>query len=144
MRRNDVVMAILASASGATLSPAQLQKAAFLLDRNAPDLFDENESFHFEPYDYGPFDKAVYDEAGALSASGLAHIDRTPFGGWKVYSASGQGIEAGRRLLEAMPEDKRSYVERVVEWVRQQSFASLVKSIYAAYPEMKAKSIFQD
>lgn len=132
----------MASAGGATLSPAQLQKATFLLARNAPDLFDAGETFNFVPYDYGPFDRAVYDEAGALSQQGLAAI--TQAGRWNVYSASAQGVAQGQQVLAAMDPNRRDYLERVVQWVRQQSFGSLVKSIYAAYPEMRANSIFQD
>lgn len=144
MRRSEAVLAVLASANGATLSPAQLQKATFLLAKRAPELFDEGHNFNFVPYDYGPFDKAVYDEAGALALAGLAQINQAPFGRWNVYSASAEGVEAGRRILEGLAENKRDFVDQVVQWVRQQSFTSLVKSIYAAYPEMRANSIFQD
>lgn len=143
MRRSEAVLAILASANGATLSPAQLQKAAFLLARNTPDVFSEGEQFHFVPYDYGPFDRAVYDEAQGLQLQGLAQINQAPNGRWKMYAASQQGVERGEAVLAALSAERRDYVKRVVEWVRQQSFASLVKSIYTAYPEMRANSIFQ-
>lgn len=143
MRRSDAVLAVLASANGATLSPAQLQKATFLLARNTPDIFDQGEQFNFVPYDYGPFDRAVYDEAQMLQLQGLAQINQAPNGRWNVYSASQQGVARGRVILEAIPPNRREYVENVVAWVRQQSFASLVKSIYNHYPEMRANSIFQ-
>lgn len=144
MRRSEAVLAVLASANGATLSPAQLQKAAFLLARNIPDVFDAGQAFNFAAYDYGPFDRAVYDEAQMLQLQGLAQINQAPNGRWKVYAASPHGVASGQAVLQRLAPDRRDYIQRVVEWVRQQSFTSLVKSIYTAYPEMRANSIFQD
>jgi hypothetical protein len=143
MQRSEVILAILSSANGATLSPAQLQKAAFLISRNAPELFDDGQSFNFVPYDYGPFDKAVYDDAGSLAVRGLASVSPSPWGRWNVYAATGEGIEAGQAVRAQMPANLKAYVEEVTDWVRKQSFASLVKSIYQQYPEMRANSIFQ-
>jgi hypothetical protein len=142
MNRSEVILAIMASANGAALSPAQLQKAAFLVTRNAPALFD-GPSFNFVPYDYGPFDKAVYDEAAMLAALGEASIVPSQWGRWNTYAATERGIEEGRAALARAPANLKTYVEDVTNWVRQQSFSSLVKSIYEQYPEMKANSIFQ-
>lgn len=142
MNRSNAILAILASANGRTLSPVQLQKAVFLLDRNG--LINEGAGFNFEPYDYGPFDKAVYDEAQLLKMAGHAEIGPAPFGRWNVYSATQSGIDQGQRVLAGLTEDWRNYVIRVTEWVRSQSFSSLVKSIYNQYPEMRANSIFQE
>lgn len=138
MDRSETVLGILASAKGLPLTPVQLQKAAFLLDRNGL-----AEGFHFVPYDYGPFDRAVYDEAAALAHDGLATVNPAQWGRWNVYSATPEGVDAGESLLENLPAQHAAYVRNVVEWVRKQSFASLVKSIYQQYPEMRANSVFQ-
>ncbi|MDB5713027.1 MAG: hypothetical protein JWO15_424 [Sphingomonadales bacterium] len=142
MNRTDAVLAILASANGLALSPVQLQKAAFLLDKNG--LVAEGPRFNFVPYDYGPFDRSVYDEASALAMQGLSSISPSPSGRWNVYSATPVGVERGVDVLANLPDNLRTYVRDVTNWVRGQSFASLVKSIYQQYPEMKANSIFQD
>ncbi len=143
MNRKDLVLAILASAEGRPLSPVQLQKAAFLITTNADGIVDEGVGFNFTPYDYGPFDRAVYDEASALSMAGLCAIQPSSQGRWNVYSATEQGTESGLATLERLPDRFRDYVVNVTSWVRQQSFSSLVKSIYDQYPEMRANSIFQ-
>src|SRR4051812_34921382 len=62
MTRGGLVLALLAAAQGRAYTPAQLQKAAFLVTRNLPQAFDRGETFDFQPYDYGPFDKGVYQE----------------------------------------------------------------------------------
>jgi hypothetical protein len=141
VNRSDAILAILASANGQSLTPVQLQKAAFLLERNG--VIDEAPGFRFVPYDYGPFDKAVYDEASALSMQGRACVSPSPWGRWKVYSATDVGIAAGREILERLPAHLSAYVVEVSDWVRKQTFSSLVKSIYEQYPEMRTNSIFQ-
>lgn len=138
MQPSETILAILASANGRPLTPVQLQKAAFLLDRNGV-----ASGFQFRPYDYGPFDRTVYDEASVLAERGLVSINPAQWGRWNVYAATEEGIDAGRALLERLPPNHAAYVRDVVEWVSNQSFASLVKSIYQQYPEMKENSIFQ-
>jgi len=93
MTKSETILAILASANGRPLTPVQLQKAAFLLDRN-----NLASGFHFVPYDYGPFDRAVYDEAASLAQRGLASINPAQWGRWNVYAATAEGIDEGRRL----------------------------------------------
>ena len=141
MHRRDALLAILGTAEGRTFSPVQLQKAAFLVARNAPHIFDADSVFSFEPYDYGPFDRDVYSEATALEMQGLATVSRTAR--YSEYAASDAGVAAARQKLVELPEATRKYIEEVVAWVRTVGFATLVKSIYAQYPEMRENSIFQ-
>jgi hypothetical protein len=143
MTRKDVLLAILAAARGQSYTPAQLQKGAFLITRNLPGLVADGLAFNFMPYDYGPFDRAVYDEASALQRDGLADIHPSGSGRWNVYSASSEGVSRGDELLAQMSEAHRKYVAETSRWVRSRSFTSLVKSIYEAYPEMRANSVFR-
>lgn len=142
MNRRDALLGILGAAEGRAFSPVQIQKAAFLVDRNLPGLFDAHSRFAFEPYDYGPFDRDVYVEIGALELQGLANLARTQ-GRFTEYSATDQGLVRANEILASMDVHQSDYVRRVVEWVRSLSFARLVKSIYEEYPEMRANSVFQ-
>jgi hypothetical protein len=142
MNRRDLVLAILASSDGRPYTPAQLQKAVFLISKRMPRLIDAP-GFNFVPYDYGPFDSDVYIEATALSQTGEVVIAPSGMGRWNVYSASEAGLERGRNLLAQIDGPARKYLQEVSSWVRAQSFSSLVKSIYDAYPEMRANSIFR-
>lgn len=141
MNRREAVLAVLAAADGNGYGPAQLQKAVFLLSKNAPDLIDEGDGFRFAPYDYGPFDKRVYDAADHLASEGLCSINRS-YNGFRTYAATESGRETGRAILDVLPEEKRKYIVDVSKWVRSLGFAQLVKSIYEAYPEMRKNSIF--
>jgi uncharacterized protein len=141
MTRQDVLLAILAASGGRNYTPAQIQKGVFLVTENLPALVTEGRNYHFEPYDYGPFDKNVYVDCETLSVSGEADVLQGPR--WKYYTASDEGVQKGLAILERMAPEDRKYVHTVSEWVRSISFDQLVKSIYEKYPHMKANSIFR-
>ena len=143
MNRRDLVLAILAASDGQAYEPVQIQKAVFLISQNLPQVVSEGPGFVFAPYDYGPFDRAVYSEAEMLELMGLAQVQQSAKGRWKTYAATAQGVEQGKQVLAAMPDGWANYVNQVSAWVRHLSFANLVKSIYEAYPQMRENSIFQ-
>ena len=87
MQRRDALLAIMGAADGRPFSPVQLQKAVFLIDRNMPNVFDANSRFAFAPYDYGPFDREVYVEAGVLEQGDLASAVKGA-GGYTEYSVT--------------------------------------------------------
>jgi hypothetical protein len=143
MTRSEVLLAILAASQGRPYTPVQIQKAAFLVTRNLPDLVDDGSNFEFEPYDYGPFDHNVYGESEALNRDGMVEIIREDGTRWNRYAASDAGVNRGADILARMSDRERSYVAEVSAWVRAQSFESLVRSIYSAYPEMRVNSVFR-
>lgn len=143
MTRQQVLLAILAAAEGRSYTPVQIQKAVFLVSRNLPHLITDGEPFAFVPYDYGPFDSAVYDEAERLASSGLAAIVPSGVGRWNIYSATEEGVRAGIEILASVDVASSEYISNVSQWVRSQGFGALVRSVYEAYPEMRANSIFQ-
>jgi hypothetical protein len=142
MNRQELLLVVLAGAGGQPLTPVQIQKAMFLVTRNLPNLVTDGPSFNFVPYDYGPFDAAVYNEADALKNIGFAHITPSGRGLWKIYSVSAEGQARAHELSLQLSQEIKEYIRDVAVWVRGQSFSSLVKSIYEAYPEMRANSIF--
>ena len=77
MNGKQVLLAVLASAEGRLLTPAQLQKSVFLISENVPDIVTRGQKFNFVPYDYGPFDKYVYECASDLKAEMLAILVRS-------------------------------------------------------------------
>ena len=143
MTRDQILLARAAAGRGRSFTPAQLQKAAFLVSRNLPSIFDANSTFRFEPYDYGPFDRAVYLVAETLETAGLLTINRTN-GSWRTYCANSAGLESGLQNLERLTEPAKAYIQNVVDWVLSLSFAELVRSIYESYPDMRVNSIFRD
>jgi hypothetical protein len=141
MNRIDWNLIVLAAADGKALSPAQLQKVLFLLQDKHPGASADH--YDFEPYDYGPFDAAVYADADQLEVSGLATISRAT-GGWKTYAATEAGLREASQLMKTADRSAVEYAKLAVEWARALSFRDLIQSIYQAYPNMKANSRFRE
>ena len=140
MQRIDWNLLAIACAEGKYLSPAQLQKILFLLQKNYHTVL--GSTYQFEAYYYGPFSVEVYKDAEKLEEMGLVHISRT-LGGWKMFAATPQGLERARELSKTANPKGLEYLRKVVAWALNLSFQDLVRAVYDAYPEMKANSIFQ-
>ena len=140
MDREDWTLVVLAAARGEVLTPVQLQKALFLVGTEFPDEVGDD-FYRFSPYNYGPFSAHVYEDAESLEVKGLAEIFPVANRGWSQYGASPPGMDRAD-TLEVSPE-VREYISELVDWIRKQSFSSLLRAIYREYPEYRANSIFQ-
>lgn len=143
MKQREFVLATLASAKGAPLTPVQLQKFLFILDR-AIGATVRGSGFTFRPYHYGPFDRDVYSTMGELRQQDLAEISES-LGALRTYRLTDAGEVEGRAIADAkLDQRSRDYASAVGNFVRSHSFASLVSSIYKAYPDMKVNSVFRE
>jgi uncharacterized protein len=141
MTREQLILAAMATADRPNHMPVQLQKLFFLIDRRMPKAVD-GPHFDFQPYHYGPFDRAVFDVLEKLAAKGLVEVERQSDRRWKKYRLTEQGQERGAKILKTLQEPTRTYLERLSRYVRSMSFPELVSAIYDAYPEMKVNSVF--
>jgi len=135
------MLAALCAGSGTSdLTPVQAQKLFFLIDREAANLCG-GPHFNFEPYDYGPFDRAVYGELDLLSMTGDIEVDRS--GQHRVYRLTDVGLQHAHAAFDGLSAEAKDYFTRVKDWVKALGFSDLVSAIYTAYPDTKAKSIFR-
>jgi len=141
-QRQKVVLGALAARPGSKFAPVQAQKLFFLIDENIANQIGGRQ-FSFEAYDYGPFDKEVYHELEALKQAELVEIQNPHLRGERRYTLTPEGQAVGQAFAETLAPNMRDYIGRISEWVRSLTFAELVGSIYKAYPEMKANSIFK-
>ena len=143
MTPQDWLLLALRFAKAKGLSPIQLQKALFLLGRELPNLVGGG-YYHFEPYNYGPFNKGVFEDANVLAKDDLISIlaptDTRP----KQYTLSLLGIVRTDKIKEDMPARGVQYLENVIGWVQSLPIQDLIRSIYRKYPEFKANSVFQE
>jgi hypothetical protein len=121
-------------------APVHVQKLFFLMDREAS-MHTGGPYFSFTPYDYGPFDSAVYDQIERQAALGRAVIDKTGF--YRMYSLTPGGLELGRQALQEFTAEGRQYAAAASKFVRSLSFNELVSKIYDHYPDMKVNSVFR-
>ena len=140
MTKSEVVLVALAPAQGKQHSPVQVQKLLFLLDREASTLVD-GPHFNFKPYNYGPFDKTVYQVLDELDERELVTIRS---GGWqRTYALTPTGQNEGDRLLGELPDSVQDYIRRASTFVLKLNFLQLVSAIYKAYPDMQKNSILR-
>jgi uncharacterized phage-associated protein len=141
--REEIILAALSPAGGVPHTPVQVQKLLFLVDRNLPSLIG-GPKFNFEPYHYGPFDQKVYSTLGELSRQGLVEITQSSHGNWREYRLTPSGQSHAQGVLTRLDKRAQDYLEKVSSFVRSLSFTDLVSAIYKAYPEMRARSVFQE
>ena len=141
MKRKKLVLAAMSPAGTGSFSPVQVQKLFFILERNIGEQIG-GPHFSFLPYDYGPFDSAVYQELERLQENGLIEVlDRERLGR-RAYKLTAKGLAVGQDALSKLDEPIQTYICRLVEWVRALTFSQLVSAIYSKYPEMKQNSVF--
>ena len=138
MTRREIVLAALAPSNGEKHSPVQVQKLLFLLDKEACELVD-GPHFDFKPYNYGPFDKHVYEVLESLGAEGLVTIFTEEK--FCKYALTPKGQVLAEKVLGNLSEDANKYINKASEFVRRLGFTKLVSAIYKAYPEMQENSI---
>lgn len=142
MDKNAIVLTALAPAQGAAFSPVQVQKLLFLIERNIADKVD-GPHFNFQPYDYGPFDAAVYGVLDDLADEELIEVLDVPGQSWKRYRLTEAGqIEGGVFFNSINDKNIRNYIETLSSFVLKLTFPQLVSAVYKAYPEMKVNSVF--
>ena len=98
--------------------------------------------YTFVPYNYGPFDAAIYHDLSRLAERGLVYSDPAAGRSWKSFSITAEGLQAAQAIRAQADPNAVSYLERVVDWVSSLSFPSLVRAIYDKYPQFKANSVF--
>jgi len=122
------------------LSPVVLQKSLFLLSAEMPAEVG-GQFYRFEPHNYGPFSKYIYQDAEELAASGQLAIERGP-GSYPLYCITAAGIGRVAEIEGNVSVRARNYLENVVHWAENLSFQRLVSSIYEKYPAYRVNSVF--
>lgn len=141
MERKHWTLLVISAAGTRGLSPVQLQKCLFLIGKNLPDEVGGN-FYSFVPYNYGPFDQAVYADADTLVNEKLVTVTRAAGKTWAYYVITPEGTETAGRIAITLNPRVRDYIPKVVQWVLELSFVQLLNAIYQKYPEYKANSVF--
>jgi len=144
MTPKDWTLLVIAAANRRAVQPVHLQKALFLLGENlTPKDLGTSVFYHFQAYDYGPFDGAIYADAESLASEGLVIIDLDPCRRYREYRVTDKGQGRAEELRSGASSNAVQYLDKVVRWVQSISFNDLIEAIYKAYPHMAAKSVFR-
>lgn len=138
LTRDDIVLLLAGGAEGPyPFDPVRLMKGAFLVSQRG--RAEWRDLFNFEAYDYGPFDRGVYDVRDRLIYSDL--LEAIP-GRYDSYRLTGAGSEQVRVLKDAFGDDA-DWIRRIGRYVTTRSFASLLNEVYDAHPEFAVRSRFR-
>jgi len=116
----------------------RVMKCLFVLGETVEGVKD-GDYYDFTPYNYGPFDSAVYRDADQLGVSGL--IQDVKVNGSKAYLATPEGVERAKQLEKDHPKEA-AFLLKVRTWANRLPFAELLKAIYKRWPEQRANSVF--
>jgi len=142
LKKDDWLVLALAAAEGKPLSPVQLQKTLFLLQKELPWAVG-GEFYTFRPYNYGPFDSAIYADATTLAAQNLVAVENIPGQRWSGYAITIHGRERANALSKQISSQALSYLQSLTKWVQSVSFRDLLKAVYSKYPEYAVNSVFR-
>lgn len=112
-------------------------KAAFIVSQRGRNEW--RTFFHFEPFDYGPFDKAVYLSRDRLLAQGL--LVSSAEGRYASYSLSEDGAAHVAELRAQIGEENADWFRSIGAFVTSKSFSELLSAIYSAFPEFATQSV---
>ena len=142
LTRKDWLLLALSKSPGGAMSPVQIQKVLFLFGQEVGGSLG-TEFYSFEPYDYGPFDASIYVDLRRMMSEGLVGGEWSPGRSWKSYTITRSGRRAALVLDREADARLTEFRGRIVVWVKGRSFSDLLRSVYAAYPEFAANSVFR-
>ncbi|MEX0881579.1 MAG: hypothetical protein WDZ34_01755 [Candidatus Saccharimonadales bacterium] len=141
MKKQDWLLLAIASGKKKGLTPAQLQKSLFLLKQAYPKQ--TADFYNFQPYNYGPFDKQVYEDADVLAESGYITLDSQEDRAWSLYRITDNGKEQTNKITGSADADATKYLDKIVKWVQSLTFEQLIATIYKHFPKYKVNSVFR-
>jgi hypothetical protein len=102
---------------------------------------DQQLKYDFVPYSYGPCSFQIYDDLGTLAREHL--IEKRPTAArWSEYIVTVEGKQRVDAIASRFPklfDELRGYNALVAS----KSFAELLRSVYANYPDYAVKSVFK-
>ncbi|WP_152543504.1 hypothetical protein [Methylibium sp. T29] len=115
-----------------------------MLDRKlSPQQKGVTQIYAFTPYDYGPFDSAIYTDAEVLARSGQLEIYKPQGQSYKHYKISADGRRLADQIAHKLDPAVVEYARSIVKWTQGLSFNQLVSAVYKEFPDMKVNSVFR-
>lgn len=140
-RRADWPLLALYAADDGALTPVQMQKVLFLLDKQAHDLI-PTEFYTFSAYNYGPFASQIYIDLEQHAREGRIVFDNPAGRSWRGYVITPVGKARAAQISDDIDRNLLNYLGDLVRWVKSLRFSELVGAIYKAYPDYAKNSIF--
>ncbi len=136
------VLLALGAAGGAPLTGVQVQKAVFLLTvRLGSDVLAK--SPEFLAFAEGPMSLQLNEDVQLLANHSFIEIADAGIGDVQKFELTASGFDYCAEICADIPRESLEQVSRIVEWVRAQSFTSLVRTIHLEFPDYSGGIPFQ-
>ncbi len=138
--RRGSLLVFLAQPSGSyPVDQIRVMKGMFLWSQEGPT--EARKLFHFEPYDFGPFDGSIYDDLEALEDSGYITVEIVRGTRQRRFQLTAEGRARAEAVEQCMPGAAASQLRAINRHVTSLGFAPLLKDIYEKYPRFATNSV---
>lgn len=113
---------------------------------------EDMETFEYEPNDYGPFSRELYDTLDDLEADGLVEVETKPTRSGnerKDYVLTKEGERIAEDLFDDLPDDPTEFdhdlkvLKAVKRLYNDRPIVGLIDDLYAEYPEYAKDSVLR-
>ena len=141
--RKDWLVLALAYAEPSGLTSTRLQKTLFLIGVNLPAEVGAD-FYRFESGPYGPYSKAIFQDASLLMNEGLVftRTSEPQYPGIPDYrvTVTGNALHYEMRVSPTA----RTYLRILLDWVNSIGGTSVNQAILAAFPKYGLHRVFHD
>jgi len=142
--RDWLLLLAAAGGEGAVVDPIRVMKGTFLLTQELVKR-QKDSPYEFVAYHYGPCSFDVYRDLDDLVSKGLlAREYSSASRRWPVYRVTPAGLAWLARITGRFAEGWSEYIVRLRAWLDQQPFDSLLRYIYATYPEYAKATVLPE
>jgi DNA-binding PadR family transcriptional regulator len=138
--RQDWLLLFIGAPSGPyATDQIRVMKGMFLVSKEGPDEL--RGLYHFQPYDYGPFDTTIYHDLGALELRGLIRVEPSESTNRRIYRLTRKGQQRTEELTTSARGGSITALRQIKEKVTSLSFLALLNHVYKRYPAYAVKSV---
>ncbi|KXB07319.1 hypothetical protein AKJ52_00485 [candidate division MSBL1 archaeon SCGC-AAA382C18] len=144
LKKKLLPLALIYTGGEAIEGRTRLQKMIFLAQQ---DMEDSVETYDYEPYDYGPFSKELYDDIDDLVDEGIIKEQKEKLDDGRIkyfYEMS----EEGQEIIESKMDNNKDFhdlkekMEDIKSTYNKKNLRDLLNEVYSRYPKYAEESVF--
>lgn len=165
--RTDLIFLMLYATDRPSGKPApelrgitRLEKLLYLWQQEGPIRKISEDKYEFEPHNFGPFSKDIYDDVALLATAGFIEERIEPWEAStdyveardvigadealgpheKIYKLTDEGKAVAEQLLKNVPSQAWKELVTIKQRYVKLSLTQLIRYVYRKYPELTHKS----
>lgn len=140
MQRMDWLLLYIGLPAGPyPVDQLRAMKGLFLFSKEGPK--EAADLYHFEAYDYGPFDVQIYHDVSSLTDNGLVYVEREVGTSQRIYRLTAKGEKRLASLVAQANTGGLDVLAQIKKLTTSLSFLELLRHVYGKYPEYAVRSV---